>query len=44
MVSHEEGLALQALQNSETLLHQIDIARDHIERVFRLEIEAKSQG
>ena len=44
MVSYEEGLVLLALQNSERLIHQIDIARDHIERVFRVETEAKAQG
>jgi len=44
MISDDEGLALQALQDSERLLHQIDIARSHIERVFRVQIEANAQG
>ena len=34
----EEGLALQALRDSEKLLHQIEIARNHIEQVFRVQI------
>lgn len=44
IVSHEEGLALQALKDSERLLHQIDLARDHIEQVFRVQVEANAQG
>ena len=44
MTSHEEGLALQALQDSERLLHQIDIARYHIEKVFHVQIEENAQG
>ena len=35
---HEEGLALQALQDSEKLLQQIDIASAHIQRVYRVQL------
>jgi hypothetical protein len=39
---HEEMLALQALHDSERLLAQIDVARDHIQRVYRVQIQANA--
>lgn len=39
---HEEMLALQALHDSERLLAQIEVARDHIHRVYRVQIQANA--
>jgi len=35
-------LALQALHDSERLLAQIEVARDHIHRVYRVQIQANA--
>ena len=35
---YEEGFALQALKYSERLLSEIDTARNHINRVYRVQI------
>jgi hypothetical protein len=41
---HEKKLVRVALKDSEDLIREIDIARDHIERVFRVQIASNAQG
>jgi hypothetical protein len=40
----ERNLARQAIRDSENLLHEIDNARDHIERVYRVQVVPNALG